>query len=67
MSYCNLSSLEIKNYILHFAAKDKLKALQIKELVKMEAVTNFLDNGRSCVVAILKKMFEKSPVACFSS
>ena len=51
-----------KEFNLGFAAENKLKALQIRDLVKKEAITNFLDNVHSCVVAILKKMFEKSPI-----
>ena len=43
-------------------AENKLKALQRRDLVKKEAVTNFLDNVCSCVVAILKKMFGKSSI-----
>ena len=50
-----------KEFSLGFAAENKLKALQRRDLVKKEAVTNFLDNVRSCVVPILNKMFEKSP------
>ena len=45
-----------------FAAENKLKALQSMDLVKKESITNCLDNVRSYVVAILKKMFEKSPI-----
>ena len=41
--------------------ENKLKALQRRDLVKKEAVTNFLDIVCSCVVAILK-MFGKSPI-----
>ena len=51
-----------KEFNLGFAAENKLKALQRRGLVKKEAVISFLDNVRSCVVAILKKMFEKSPI-----
>ena len=51
-----------KEFNLGFAAENKLKALQRRDLVQKEAVINFLDNVRSCVVAILKKMFEKSPI-----
>ena len=51
-----------KEFNLGFAAENKLKALQRRDLVQKEAVINFLDNVRSCVVTILKKMFEKSPI-----
>ena len=51
-----------KEFNLGFAVENKLKALQRRDLVQKEAVINFLDNVRSCVVAILKKMFEKSPI-----
>ena len=50
-----------KEFNLGFAAENKLKALQRRYLVKKEAVTNFLDNVRCCVVTILK-MFKKSPI-----
>ena len=50
-----------KKFNVGFIAENKLKALQRGDLVKKEAVTNFLDNGRSCVIAILK-MFGKSPI-----
>ena len=39
-----------KEFNLGFATENKLKALQRRDLVKKEAVTNFLDNVRSCVV-----------------
>ena len=51
-----------REFNLGFAAENKLKALQRRDLVYKEAVTNFLNNVRSCVIAILKKMFEKSPI-----
>ena len=51
-----------KKFNVGFIAENKLKALQRRDLVKKEAVTNFLDNGCSCVIAILKKMFGKSPI-----
>ena len=51
-----------KEFKLGFAAENRLKALQRRDLVKKEAITNFLDNVSSFVVAILKKMFEKLPV-----
>ena len=51
-----------KEFNLGFTAENKLKALQRRNLVKKEAVTNFLDNAHTCVHAILKKMFEKSPI-----
>ena len=51
-----------KEFNLGFATENKVKALQRRDLVKKEAVTNFLDNVHSCVIAILKKMFEKSPI-----
>ena len=49
-----------KEFNLGVAAE--LKALQRRDLAKKEAVTNFLDNVHSSVVAILKKMLEKSPI-----
>ena len=45
---------------LGFAAENNLIALQRRDLVKEEAVNDFLDNDGSFVVAILKKMFEMS-------
>ena len=51
-----------KKFNVGFIAENKLKALQRRDLVKKEAVTNFLDNGCSGVIAILKKMFGKSPI-----
>ena len=51
-----------KEFNLGFTAENKLKALQRRDLVKKEAVTNFFDNVSSCAVVILKKMFEKSPI-----
>ena len=35
-----------KKFNVGFIAENKLKALQRRDLVKKEAVTNFLDNGR---------------------
>ena len=49
-----------KEFNLGVAAE--LKALQRRDLAKKEAVTSFLDNVHSSVVAILKKMLEKSPI-----
>ena len=43
-----------KGFNLDFAAKNNVKALRRRDLVKNEAVTNFLDNVHPCVVAILK-------------
>ena len=51
-----------KEFNVGFAAENKFKALQRRDLVEKEAVTNVLNNVRSCVVAILKKMFDKSPI-----
>ena len=52
-----------KEFNLGFAAENKLKALQRRDLVKKEAVTNFLDNVCFCVVAILKKILKSHQLA----
>ena len=54
-----------KEFNLCFTAENKLKALHRRELVKKEAVTNFLDNVRSCVNATLTKIFENLPIGSF--
>ena len=52
-----------KEFNLGFAAENKLKGLQQRDLVEKEAVTNFLDNAHPCVFAIFKKMFENRQLA----
>ena len=55
--------LPLKDMNLGFATEALLKELQKKGVITARQVENFMEEARMFVVATLKKLIEKSPLA----